>query len=248
VKNAFLAVEDARFYEHNGVDLVRIVGAFLEDIKSGSLSQGASTISQQLVKLTCLTGVKTISRKLQEAVMAYKLEQVYTKDQILEMYLNYIYFGNGAYGIEAAAKAYFGATTQTLTVSQAALLAGVIKSPTNYAPHLHLDRSVERRNLVLSLMADQGFISSEQEAQAKAEKVVLAPEVETKYDFFTAKELICLKRIVDHTWRTECFGHRAQSSCLGQRRSPRSCSRGASPARSTGAASTRRSSSSRRRG
>ena len=185
VKNAFIAVEDARFYEHNGVDLVRIAGAFVEDLKHGNLSQGASTISQQLVKLTCLTGVKTISRKLQEAVMAYKLEKVYTKDEILEMYLNFIYFGNGAYGIEAAAKEYFGATTQTLTISQAALLAGVIKSPTNYAPHLHMDRSVKRRNLVLSLMADQGFITPEQETEAEAETVVLVPEVAVKYDFFS---------------------------------------------------------------
>ena len=185
VKNAFIAVEDARFYEHNGVDIIRIAGAFLEDLKHGNLAQGASTISQQLVKLTSLTGVKTISRKLQEAVMAYKLEQVYTKDQILEMYLNYVYFGNGAYGIEAAAKVYFGETAQTLTISQAALLAGVIKSATNYAPHLHLDRSIKRRNLVLSLMAEQGFITDEQEAEAKAEEIVLVPEVETKYDYFT---------------------------------------------------------------
>ena len=185
VKNAFIAVEDARFYEHNGVDLVRIAGAFVEDLKNGNLAQGASTISQQLVKLTCLTGVKTISRKLQEAVMAYELEQAYSKDEILEMYLNYIYFGNGAYGIEAAAKVYFGETTQTLSISQAALLAGVIKSPTNYAPHLHMDRSVKRRNLVLSLMADQGLITLEQETMAKAEQVVLVPEVETKFDYFS---------------------------------------------------------------
>ena len=101
------------------------------------------------------------------------------------MYLNYIYFGNGAYGIEAAAKVYFGATTQTLTVSQAALLAGVIKSATNYAPHLHLDRSVKRRDLVLSLMAEQGFITEAQEAQAKAEQIVLVPDVDMKYDYFT---------------------------------------------------------------
>ncbi len=185
VKNAFIAVEDERFYEHNGVDLIRIAGAFVEDLKSGSLAQGASTISQQLVKLTCLTGVKTISRKLQEAVMAYKLEQVYTKDQILEMYLNYIYFGNGAYGIEAAAKVYFGETVQTLTVAQAALLAGAIKSPTNYAPHLHIENSIKRRDLVLSLMGEQGLITSKQEAQAKLEQVKLVPESEVKYDYFS---------------------------------------------------------------
>jgi len=108
VRNAFIAAEDERFYQHNGVDFIRIAGAFLEDLKSGSPSQGASTISQQLVKNTCLTNVKTISRKLQEAVMAIRLEQVYTKDQILEMYINYIPFGNGAYGIEAASRVYFG--------------------------------------------------------------------------------------------------------------------------------------------
>ena len=184
VKNAFIAIEDNRFYEHNGVDPVRIVGSFIVDIKSGSIEQGASTISQQLVKLTSLTGVQTMSRKLQEAVMAYELEQAYTKNEILEMYLNYIYFGNGAYGIEAAAKTYFGVHTDELTLAQAALLAGVIKGPTHYAPHLNLEKSINRRNLVLSEMQKFGYITEKQMTQAKAEKVVLTEKTEAKYGYY----------------------------------------------------------------
>ncbi len=184
VKNAFIAIEDARFYEHGGVDLIRIAGSLLEDLKSGSFKQGASTISQQLVKNTSLTGVKTISRKLQEAVMAYELEQVYSKDKILEMYLNYIYFGNGAYGIEAAAKTYFGISAKSLSIAQAALLAGVIKAPTHYAPHIDLQKSIERRNLVISIMAKEGLISAREESEAKQEAVVLSEKTEEEYGFY----------------------------------------------------------------
>lgn len=185
VKNAFIAIEDERFYEHDGVDIIRIIGSVIEDLKSGSFKQGASTISQQLVKNTSLTGVKTISRKLQEAVMAYKLEQVYSKDEILEMYLNYIYFGHGAYGIEAAAKTYFGVSAKSLTISQAALLAGVIKGPSHYAPHIDMQKSIQRRDLVLSCMRDQGLITDRQEADAKSEAVILAEKNEVEYGFFT---------------------------------------------------------------
>ena len=184
VKNAFIAIEDNRFYEHNGVDPIRIIGSLIVDIKSGSIEQGASTISQQLVKLTSLTGVQTMSRKLQEAVMALELEQVYTKDEILEMYLNYIYFGNGAHGIEAAAKTYFGVHTDELTLAQAALLAGVIKGPSHYAPHLNLDKSVKRRNLVLTEMRKLGYITEKQMEQAQSEKVVLSEKTEAKYGYY----------------------------------------------------------------
>lgn len=185
VRNAFIAVEDTRFYEHKGIDIIRTVGAVLQSLRDGESIQATSSITQQLVKNTSLTGVKTISRKLQEAVMALKLEQVYTKDQILEMYLNYIPFGHGAYGIEAAAKVYFGTTTSELTIAQAAMLAGVIKAPTRYAPHLHMDRSIQRRNLVLSLMAEQGFITQEQMKKAQAEEVALAEEPKFEYGYFT---------------------------------------------------------------
>ena len=167
------------------MDIIRIVGSLVEDLRRGDWSQGASTISQQLVKNTSLTGVKTISRKLQEAVMAYKLEQVYSKDQILEMYLNNIYFGNGAYGIEAAAKVYFGTTAESLSIAQGAMLAGTIKAPTHYAPHLNLQKSIERRNLVLSVMEKQGKVTSKQAKTAQIEPVVLSEKPEVSYGYYT---------------------------------------------------------------
>lgn len=185
VRNAFIAVEDTRFYEHNGVDIIRTIGAILQSIRNGEAISATSSISQQLVRNTNLTNVRTMSRKLQEAVMALKLEQVYTKDEILEMYLNYIPFGHGAYGIEAAARVYFGTTTSQLTIAQGALLAGVIKAPSHYAPHLNMDKSIQRRNLVLSLMAEQGYITEEQNQQAQSEQVVLCEEPKFEYGFFT---------------------------------------------------------------
>lgn len=184
VKNAFIAVEDIRFYEHNGVDFIRIAGAFLEGIRKGSSIRGTSSISQQLVKNTSLTGIRTISRKLQEAVMAYKLERIYEKDEILEMYLNYIYFGNGAYGIEAAAKVYFGTKTALLSVAQAAQLAGVIRGPSHYAPHINMQKSIDRRNLVLSLMAQENYITQAQADKAKSERVVLNDEIVIEHGYF----------------------------------------------------------------
>ncbi|MGI5918520.1 MAG: transglycosylase domain-containing protein [Christensenellales bacterium] len=184
VKSAFIAIEDARFYQHHGVDVIRILGAFINNLKNKKV-QGGSTITQQLVKLTSLTGVKKMSRKIQEAVMAYELEQRYTKDEILEMYLNYIYFGNGAYGVEAAAKTYFGVHTSELTLAQAALLAGVIKGPAHYAPHLNLEKSIKRRNLVLSEMYKLGYITKSQKEQAEAEEVVLVDKPKNRYGYYT---------------------------------------------------------------
>lgn len=173
VRQAFISAEDARFYEHIGVDFIRILGAAWEDIKAGGYVQGASTISQQLVKLSHLSTEKVMSRKLEEAVLAYQMEQQFTKDQILEMYLNYVPFGGGYYGIEAAAQGYFGVHASELTVAQGALLAGVLKAPGHYAPHLHMEASIERRNLVLRLMQEYGYLSEEECAAAQSEKVEL---------------------------------------------------------------------------
>ena len=173
VRNAFLSAEDARFYEHIGVDFKRIAGAALADIKSGSYEQGASTISQQLIKLSHLTSEKVMSRKLEEAVLAYQMERQFSKDQILEMYLNFVYFGGGYHGIETAARGYFGVHAKDLTVAQAALLAGILKSPTNYAPHLNLDACISRRNHVLELMQQYGYLNETECAAAQAEKVEL---------------------------------------------------------------------------
>ena len=165
VRMAFISAEDARFYDHIGVDFIRIAGALWADIKAGGYVQGASTISQQLIKLSHLTSEKTMARKLEEAVLACQMEQRYSKDEILNMYLNYVYFGGGYYGIEAAARGYFGVSASELTVPQAAMLAGILKSPSGYAPHLDMEASVGRRNLILGLMQEYGYISEQEEAE-----------------------------------------------------------------------------------
>lgn len=173
VRNAFISAEDARFYEHKGVDIVRIAGAAWADIKAGSYVQGASTISQQLIKLSHLTSRKEMSRKLEEAILAYQLEGLYSKDEILEMYLNYVYFGGGYYGIEAAARGYFGVHASELSVAQAAQLAGILKSPSKFSPHLDLAASLGRRNVILELMQQYGYLSELECAKAMAEEAVI---------------------------------------------------------------------------
>lgn len=176
VQEAFLAAEDARFYKHIGVDPIRIGGALLKNLKVGDYAQGASTITQQLIKLTHLTSEKTIVRKLQEAYLALQLERRASKQEILEMYLNAVYFGKGAYGIDAASEAYFDIHASELTLGQGALLAGILKAPSVYAPHLHMDNSLKRRNIVLASMVENGFITQQEADQAGAEKVVLKTE------------------------------------------------------------------------
>ena len=178
VQQAFIAAEDQRFYEHHGVDVVRLFGALWHDIRTMSLEQGASTITQQLIKLTHLSGEKTLSRKAQEALLALQLERKMGKDDILERYLNVVNFGRGAYGIEAAANSYFGKSAGELTLAEGALLAGVIKSPSNYAPHLEPENAVERRDLILEEMAECGFISAAEAEEAKKEALVLELSVE----------------------------------------------------------------------
>lgn len=173
VRYAFISAEDARFYDHFGVDIIRIFGAAWADLKAGAYVQGASTISQQLIKLSHLTNDKKMERKIDEAILAYQLELQYDKDEILEMYLNYVYFGGGYYGIEAAARGYFGVHAAELTVAQAAQLAGILKSPSKYAPHLNMEASVKRRNLILSLMQEYGHLSEADYAAAIGEPVAL---------------------------------------------------------------------------
>ena len=182
-KNAFVAIEDARFYSHNGIDAVRIGGALLEDIKSGGIVQGASTISQQLIKNTTLTSGQTVGRKLGEIMMAFKLEQYYTKDEILEMYLNTVYFGSGAYGIETAAHEYFGKNAGELSLAESAMLAGTLKAPSRYSPRADMDNSLARMSLVLDAMAENGFITTAQAEAAKQERPLLAKESANDYPF-----------------------------------------------------------------
>lgn len=160
VQQAVIAAEDNRYYEHPGVDIIRIFGAAWQDLKAGSYVQGASTITQQLIKWTHLSTEKTMSRKLEEAVLAYQMERQFNKAEILEMYLNYNNFGRGYYGVEAAALGYFGVHASELTLAQAATLAGILKAPARYSPHIAPEASRTRRNLILALMRECGFIDT----------------------------------------------------------------------------------------
>lgn len=191
IRNAFVAAEDARFYKHDGIDLYRIFGAAWADIKAGGYVQGASTISQQLIKLSHLSTEKTLERKLEEAVLAAELESRFDKDEILEMYLNYVYFGGGYYGIEAASLGYFGKHASELTTAQAAQLAGVLKSPSAYAPHLDREASLARRNTVLKLMREYGYIDEDELTAAQNEvfePVNAFPSERSCYTDYAVKE------------------------------------------------------------
>ena len=183
VQNAFIAAEDLRFYQHHGVDLHRLMGALWQDIRTLSYAQGGSTITQQLIKVTHLSQAKTLSRKAQEILLALQLERRMDKRHILEAYLNAVYFGHGAYGIEAASNVYFDKSVSDLTLAEGALLAGIIKSPSGYAPHLHPEQAVARRNAILHTMAKHGFITEEQQKKAQDEALHLADNVDKDIQF-----------------------------------------------------------------
>ncbi|WP_243291534.1 PBP1A family penicillin-binding protein [Bacillus sp. FJAT-47783] len=159
VEQAFLAVEDKRFYEHNGIDIWAIGRALYKDVLAFGKVEGGSTITQQLAKNVFLTNDKTFLRKTKEAIIAINLERKYSKEKILEMYLNQVYFGHGTYGIQAASQFYFQKDVNELTLEEAALLAGVPKAPTTYSPILNPEKSIERRNVVLNLMEEQNIIT-----------------------------------------------------------------------------------------
>ncbi len=177
VQNAFIAAEDLRFYQHNGFDLVRIAGAVLADLKSQSYGEGASTITQQLIKLTHLSQIKTLARKGEEVFLAMQVEAKFTKEEILEMYLNTVYFGEGAHGIEAAAERYFGKHASELTVTEGAALAATIKAPSAYGPTTSAETNKTRRNYIIGTMEANGMITPEKAEAAKAEELVIAAQV-----------------------------------------------------------------------
>jgi penicillin-binding protein 1A len=166
---ALVATEDRKFYKHSGVDLKGIARAIFKDIKAGEFVEGASTITQQLSKTLFLTPRKTLVRKLKEAILAFQLERRYTKDEILELYLNQVYFGSGAYGVESAAKIFFGKSAQDLTLAECALVAGMPKSPSRYSPLVNPDLALTRRNTVLQQMRNTGIISDADYQQAVKE-------------------------------------------------------------------------------
>jgi 1A family penicillin-binding protein len=158
--NAVISVEDQRFYEHGGIDLIRILAAAVTNIREHRAAQGGSTLTQQLARQSFLTSDKTLRRKLKEAVLAWRLEREFTKDQLLELYLNKVYFGDGLYGVEAASLGFFGKHARDVDVAEAALLAGLVKSPSTYAPTINLERAVARRNVVLQAMRDTKVIDA----------------------------------------------------------------------------------------
>lgn len=158
--NAFISIEDKRFYSHNGLNYLRMGKAFLKNILSRSFKEGASTISQQLVKNTHLTSEKTLKRKLKEIKLTKQLEKKYSKKKIMEMYLNTIYFGHNCFGIANASEYYFGKNPSELTVGESAALAGLIKSPNTYSPFNDSERCLKRRNLVLSKMSEQNYLNN----------------------------------------------------------------------------------------
>lgn len=167
VENAILATEDYRFYKHHGIDPIRLGGAVLANIQHGLGTEGASTITQQVVKNSFLTPEKTLKRKVEEAWLSYQLEQQYTKHQIFEMYVNKVYVSENSHGIATAAKIYYGKELKDLTLSEAAQIAGMPQSPNNYNPFDHPDLAEKRRNIVLTLMEQHGFISKQEMEKAK---------------------------------------------------------------------------------
>lgn len=178
---AFIATEDSRFYDHHGIDPIGIFRAVTVMASSGHASQGASTITQQLARNFYLSPEKTLMRKVKEAFLAIRIEQLFTKDEIMELYLNKIYLGNRAYGVGAAAYVYFGKTVDELTLSEIAMIAGLPKAPSTFNPLYSYDRAVSRRNVVLSRMFEEKYITQDQYEQAKNEKIVAsyhAPKID----------------------------------------------------------------------
>ncbi|MBP3041215.1 PBP1A family penicillin-binding protein [Bacillaceae bacterium Marseille-Q3522] len=173
VKDAVIAIEDRRFYEHNGFDLKGMGRAFFDNLFAGRITGGGSTITQQLTKIALLSPEKTYRRKIEELFLAVEIEKTYKKDEILEMYLNQAYFGGGAWGIDHAARKYFNKSIQDVTLSEAALLAGLLQAPTALSPFEHYDKALLRRNVVLKQMHEQKKITKEEYEAAKSEEIAL---------------------------------------------------------------------------
>ena len=188
LKQAIIATEDNRFYEHPGVDPKGILRAIIRNIQARDYVEGASTITQQLAKTLFLTPRKTIMRKLKEAFLAFQIERRYTKNEILELYLNVVYFGSGAYGVEAAAEIFFGKSAHELTLAECALIAGMPKSPSRYSPLINKSRALKRRAVVLEQMSGNGIITRKQLKAAKALPLDLADQEKSsiKAPYFVA--------------------------------------------------------------
>ncbi len=180
---AFIAAEDSRFYDHDGIDIYSIARAFLKNIEAGTVVQGGSTITQQVAKSFFLTPERSYSRKMKEAILAYRIDRHLDKDEILHLYMNQIYLGNGAYGVEAAARRYFGKPAKALTLAESAMIAGLPSAPSRYSPNNNPDRAKNRQIYVLNQMAAQGFITPAEAEEAINEKI----EIQPRRNLFTEK-------------------------------------------------------------
>jgi len=173
VIHAVISVEDQRFYKHHGVNVFGIIRALFQNAASGEVVAGGSTITQQLAKNVFLTHERTLTRKVKELILTKKIERTYTKDEIIERYLNQIYFGEGAWGIQRAAQVYFGKNASELTLSESAMIAGLIKAPSAYSPLKNFEKAVERRDIVLELMKGEGYIDQADIDRALEQEIVL---------------------------------------------------------------------------
>ena len=202
LKQAIIATEDVKFYEHPGVDPKGILRAVIKNVLAGEYVEGASTITQQLAKTLFLTPRKSIFRKLKEAFLSFQIERRYTKDEILELYLNQVYFGSGAYGVEAAARIFFGKPVQDLTLDESALIAGMPKSPSRYSPLINENLAIKRRNVVLQQMRREDIITEKQLAGAKEASLLLVDpngSEDLKAPYFVAHVIGSLEDVLGET-------------------------------------------------
>lgn len=191
---AVISTEDQRFYKHDGINYFAIAKAFVQNTMSGDIVAGGSTLTQQLAKNAFLSQERTYTRKFKELILTKRIEQKYSKDEIMERYLNQIYFGEGAWGIQRAAQTYFGKDVSELSLSESAMLAGLIKAPSLLSPFKDMDKSVQRRDVVLSLMEKEGYISKKELEKAKEQQIVLEGK---KIDDYEGKYPYYLDHIID---------------------------------------------------
>lgn len=185
---AVISIEDQQFYKHHGINYLTVARALIQNLFKGDIVAGGSTITQQLTKNVFLSQERTYSRKFKELILAKKIERRYSKDDILERYLNRIYLGEGAWGVQRAAQIYFGKDVSELSLSESATIAGLIKAPSHLSPIKNMEKSVVRRNLVLSLMKNEKYINQAEYEEAIGQKVVLAdspmPNYKGKYPYY----------------------------------------------------------------
>ncbi len=203
---AFVAAEDSNFFKHKGIDIVSIFRAALRNIEAGGIVQGGSTITQQVAKSLLLTPERKFKRKFKEAILAYRMEKRLSKEEILYLYLNQIFLGHGAYGVQAAAENYFDKDVDQLTLAECSMLAGLPKAPSRYSPYSHYDRAKERQVYVLGRMVNEGFITQEEADQAKEEQLVIRPRINQHINdaaYFTEQ----VRRYLEDTYGKDLLYH-----------------------------------------